>query len=520
MQNTNILWADDEIDRLKPHILFLNQKGYQVKAVCSGLDALEQCEKTHYDLVFLDENMPGMSGLETLQQIKTMRPNLPVIMITKSEEESIMEEAIASKIADYLIKPVNPNQILLSIKKCLDKKRLIAEYTNHSYQQDFRNIGMAFNDVNSFQDWSEVYKKLVFWELEMDKAESNQMREVLVSQKEEANVNFTKFVRENYETWFSTSPPSNTPLMSHKLIANKILPLLKDDESVFFILVDNLRLDQWRMLEPIIAEYYNTIEDSLYCSILPTTTAYARNAIFAGLTPLEISYDYPQLWADDDEEGTKNNFEDEFLRRLLQRRRLDHIKMSYHKILNNKQGKALNESLKMLLSNHLNAVVYNFVDALSHARTDVNVIRELAPDESAYRAVTLSWFLHSPLLEMLKWLASHKVKVVITTDHGTIRTEKPFKIVGDKNTNTNLRYKQGKNLNFQGKNIVMTRKPDSFGLPSPNVSTSYVFATEDHFFAYPNNYNHYVKYYKDTFQHGGVSMEEMLIPFILLEPRS
>ncbi len=520
MQTIQILWADDEIDHLKPHILFLNKKGYEVTPVCSGLDALEQCEKQYFDLVFLDENMPGMTGLETLQQIKQLKPNLPVIMITKSEEENIMEEAIASKIADYLIKPVNPNQILLAIKKCLDKKRLIAEHTTHSYQQDFRNIGMAFNEVNNFSEWVDIYKKLVFWELEMDMAESNQMREVLVSQKEEANVNFAKFVREQYLGWLNAPKDPHTPLMSHRLIPERVLPLLKDDEPVFFILIDNLRLDQWKILEPSIAEYFKVVEDSVYCSILPTATAYARNAIFAGLMPLEISYDYPTLWADEEDEGTKNNFEDEFLRRLMQRRHLNNIKTSYHKILNNKQGKALNDSLKTLMGNHLNAIVYNFVDMLSHARTDINVIRELAPDEAAYRAITHSWFLHSPLLELLKWLASQKVKVIITTDHGTIRTEKPFKIIGDKHTNTNLRYKQGKNLNYQGKNVVVTRKPEEFGLPKPNVSTSYVFATEDYFFAYPNNYNHYVKYYKDTFQHGGVSLEEMIVPFVILEPRN
>jgi DNA-binding response OmpR family regulator len=517
MQRYNILWADDEIDLLKPHIIFLTNKGYDVTSVNSGSDAIEKCSELHYDLVFLDENMPGMTGLETLTQIKAMKPTLPIVMITKNEEEHIMEEAIGSKIADYLIKPLNPNQILLSAKKILENKRLVSEKTNLGYQQDFRNLSMAYNDEIDFKEWSEIYKKLVFWELEIEQTENKSMSEVLEMQKDEANNNFSKFIMDNYENWLN-DPKIEKPLLSHQLMKKKVFPQLSD-EPFFFILIDNLRYDQWKMLESTITEYFNIEEESTYYSILPTTTAFARNAIFSGMLPSDMAKYHPDLWINDDEDEGRNNNEQEFLARQIQKSNLK-IKFSYNKILNISQGKSLNENFNNLLNNQLNVVVYNFVDMLSHARTDMAMIRELAPDESAYRSLTNSWFLHSPLLELIRKIAEKKAKLIITTDHGTIRVKKPFKIIGDRNVNTNLRYKQGKNLGFDGNNVLVVRKPERFMLPKLNVSTAYVFAVNDSFFAYPNNFNYYVNYYKDTFQHGGVSLEEMIVPFISLSPKN
>lgn len=518
MQRYSILWADDEIDLLKPHILFLNNKGYDVTPVNSGLDAVDKFENNNYDLVFLDENMPGMTGLETLNHLKTYRPNTPVIMITKSEEEHIMEEAIGSKIADYLIKPLNPNQILLSVKKILDNKRLVTERTNLSYQQDFRNISMVFNDRIDHQEWIDIYKKLVYWELEIDNTENKSMAEVLDMQKEEANSNFTKFIVENYESWLS-DPKIDKPLLSHQLMKKKVFNHLDGTEPVFFFVIDNLRFDQWKIIEPIILDYYNLTDDEAYYSILPTTTAYSRNAIFSGMLPSEMAKYHPDLWIGEDVEEGKNNAEDEYLKRQLKKNNLN-IKSSYHKIKHVSQGKQFVENLSNLYNNDLNVIVYNFVDMLSHARTDVEMIRELAPDESAYRSITRSWFLHSPLLETLRRISEKNAKVIITTDHGTIRVKKPYKIVGDRNTNTNLRYKQGKNLGFNEKDVYVVRKPENIFLPKVNVSTAYVFATEDKFFAYPNNFNYYVNYYKDTFQHGGISLEEMIIPLISLSSKN
>lgn len=512
MQKHSILWADDEIDLLKPHIIFLQNKGYDVTPVVSGADALEKCKAHYYDVVFLDENMPGMTGLETLGAIKTQWPNLPVVMITKSEEERIMEEAIGSKIADYLIKPINPNQVLLSLKKLLDNKRLVSEKTTSSYQQDFRNLSLAYSDNLNHSEWADIYNKLVFWELEIEKADNKSMYEVLENQKNEANTYFSKFIMENYEDWLN-DPKADRPLLSHQLIKKKVLPHVNNETPTFFFLIDNLRLDQWKILEPFVSELFNQEENTTYYSILPTTTAYARNAIFSGLMPSEIEKQHPQLWVNDDDDEGKNNNEAVLLEAQLKRNKLD-VKQSYTKILNPQAGKNFLDVLPNLMKNQFNAVVYNFVDMLSHARTDAAVIKELAADEAAYRSITLSWFMHSTFYDALKWLAEKKVRIFITTDHGTIRVKRPVKIVGERDTNTNLRYKHGRNLAVEEDDVFMTRKPERFFLPKKNVSTAYVFAYEDHFFAYPNNYNYFVNFYKDTFQHGGVSLEEIIIPFV------
>ncbi|SOE19935.1 Response regulator receiver domain-containing protein [Spirosomataceae bacterium TFI 002] len=521
MTRYSILWADDEIDLLKAYIVFLEQKGYDVTPVPSGRDALDLVMERNFDVVFLDEMMAGMTGLETLAEIKQLKPNLPVVMITKSEEEHIMEDAIGSKIADYLIKPINPKQILLSVKKILDNKRLVSEKTNSSYMQDFRNLAMQYNDDVDFNEWSEIYKKLVYWELELDESADKSMEEVLSMQKSEANGKFVRYIEENYEDWMS-DPKSDRPVLSHNLMKHNVFPLLEKDSPLFFIIIDNFRLDQWRVIEKILGDYFTVEKEENYYSILPTSTSYARNAIFSGLNPLEMSKKHPDLWVTDegDNEDGLNKNEEEFLRRNLKKNNKD-IKFSYHKILKNYQGKSLTDNFNNLLNDDLICIVYNFVDMLSHARTDMNMIKELAPDEAAYRSITKSWIEHSSMLELLQKIAHQKGRVIITTDHGMVRVQNAKKIAGDKNVNTNLRYKQGKNLNLVDKpdHVIEVRRPDNYGLPSPNVSTSYFFTTEDYFFAYPNNYNYYVNHYKDTFQHGGVSMEEMIIPFVYLKAK-
>ena len=516
MQQFKILWADDEIELLKPHILFLEQKGYLITPVNSGSDALEEIDHNYFDIVFLDENMPGMSGLETLNYIKSTDPNLPVVMITKNEAEEIMEEAIGAKIADYLIKPLNPNQILLSVKKILDNKRIISEKTNQGYQKEFQQLAMSVMDAQDHHDWTEIYKKLVYWELQIDETQDKSMVEVLNAQKVEADANFSSFITSSYEDWI-TDPDIDRPMLSHNLLKQKVFTEIAE-EPVFLIVIDNLRFDQWKVIEPEIAQLFSIESEELYFSILPTTTSYARNALFAGLTPLDISKRYPDWWVDEEEDAGKNLKEAELLESNLARNQI-HKKFSYHKILRAEAGKQLAESVPNLMNNAFNAIVFNFVDMLSHARTDMQMIRELAPDESAYRSITKSWFKHSSLYDTLKELASRKVKVMITTDHGTIRVNKAQKIVGDRKTNTNLRYKVGRNLAFNEKEMFHTRDPERFGLPRPHVSSSYVFAKEDHFFAYPNNFNYYVRHYKDTFQHGGISMEEIIIPFIKLSTK-
>lgn len=514
-EKTKILWADDEIDLLKPHILFLEQKGYEMITVNNGNAAVAKSISERPDLVFLDENMPGISGLETLRQIKAINPDVKVVMITKSEEEYIMDDAIGSQIADYLIKPVNPNQILHSIKKLIDKSRLVTEKTTQNYQQDFRNISMMLMDKLSLDEWKDAYNKIIYWEMELEKSTDKSMAEVFENQKKEANHNFCKFVTQNYISYLQPTGDSG-PVMSHNLMRRKVVPLLADNRPTFFILIDNLRLDQWRTLAPIIKEKFKIEEEDQYLTILPTTTQYCRNAIFSGLLPSEIEKRFPTKWSNDEDEGGKNNYEEDFLNDLMQRLRITG-KTSYTKVTNLDGGNALVNNIPNMFKNQLNVIVYNFVDALSHARTEVSVVRELAENEAAYRSVTESWFKHSPLWEAMQMIAEKNVKVVITTDHGSIRVKKPVKVVGDKNTNTNLRYKQGKSLNYDAKEVFEIKKPELAFLPKVNVSQAFVICKEDDFFAYPNNYNYYVNYYTNTFQHGGISLEEMMVPFIVLE---
>lgn len=514
MNKIKILWVDDEIDLLKPHILFLEGKGYEVITSQSGREALEELEQTRVDIVFLDENMPGISGLETLNEIKVMDVTIPVVMITKSEEEFIMEEAIGSKIADYLIKPVNPNQILLSLKKNLDHSRLVSEKTTSNYQQEFRKIAMDLSVVNSYEEWIELYKKLIYWELQLEQIEDSGMFEILESQKVEANNQFGKFVDKNYADWFTDA---DAPVLSHTLFKKWIAPELKDSKTLL-VVVDNLRYDQWFAFEDTVNTFYKKQKEQSYFSILPTATQYARNAIFSGLTPLDMEKKHPEWWKNDTAEGGKNLFEDQFLGEQLKRLKLD-IKWTYHKINSLKQGKQLSQNFRSQQGNDLTVIVYNFVDMLSHARTEMEVIKELASNDKAYRSLTQSWFKNSPLLEIIQQAQQMGMKLIITTDHGTINVKSPSKVVGDRETSANLRYKTGRSLTYEDNDVLAAKDPKRIYLPSINMSSSYIFAKNDLFFAYPNNYNHYVGYYRNTYQHGGVSLEEMIIPFVVLEAK-
>lgn len=510
----SILWVDDEIDALKPHIIFLEHKGYQVDTATNGEDAIEIVYDKKFDIIFLDENMPGISGLEALKEIKKIQPHTPIVMITKSEEENIMDQAIGSKIADYLIKPVNPKQILLTIKKNTEKTSLIENTITSTYQSEFGKLSFEISQANSHEDWIEIYKKIVFWELELSSNVNSSMLEVLTHQKIDANTEFAKYIKKNYEQWFDKD--FDKPLLSHNIIKEKIFPLLKSEEKICVIVIDNLRFDQWRVLAPRINNLFD-IKEEMYYSILPTATQYARNSIFAGLMPQEIQKLYPQFWLNDDDEGGKNQFEEELLRAQLDRYSIK-IPFTYEKITNSKQGKKIVSDINQYTSNQLTFFVYNFIDMLSHARTDMDMIKELASDEAAYRSLTLSWFEHSDLYEILKKLHEKNIKVIITTDHGTIKVNNAVKVIGDKNTSSNLRYKLGRNLSYNKKQVFEIEDPHSVHLPKTNISSTYIFACNNDYLVYPNNYNQFATYYKNTFQHGGVSLEEIIIPFITLQP--
>ena len=516
MSEIKVLWVDDEVHFLKPHILFLEKRNYNVTICQSGTEALEEIRNQNFDIVLLDENMPGLSGLETLAEIKEFQASLPVVMITKSEEEYIMEEAIGSKIADYLIKPVNPNQILLSLKKNLDHSRLISAKTTSNYQQKIRKIAMDLSMVNSYEEWADLYQKLVYWELELEGIEDSGMFEILESQKMEANTQFCKFIDKNYPNWFDSK--QNAPTMSHTLFRDKVVPHIKNSKSTLLIVIDNLRYDQWKAIEPFIATSYKKATEEMYFGILPSATQYARNAIFSGLMPSDMEKLHPKLWLNDTDEGGKNLYEKEFLEAQLKRLGLQ-LNWSYTKISSLKQGKRFVENFKSQKDEDLTTVVYNFVDILSHSKTEMEVIKELASTDKAYRSLTQSWFKNSPLMAIIQQASQLGFKLLITTDHGTINVKNPSKVIGDKQTSLNLRYKTGRSLSYENKDVIVAKNPKTIHLPAINMSSSFIFAKSDMFFAYPNNYNHYVGYFRNTYQHGGVSLEEMVIPFASLDPR-
>ena len=519
MEKIKILWADDEIDLLKPQLLFLKNKGYDIITVTNGHDALEECEESNdIDVVFLDESMPGLTGLETLAKIKQTNPHLPIVMITKNEAENVMEEAIGSQISDYLIKPVNPNQILLTLKKIIDNKRLVREKTTSGYQQDFRQILMDINSGLDYKEWVDIYKRIISWELKLDASSTNEMSEILSMQKSEANAEFSKFITNNYISWLDESTEER-PTLSNNLLRNKVFAEMDPEVPTILLLLDNLRYDQWKTLEPIFSEFFRVESEDFFYSILPTSTQYSRNAIFAGLMPSEIQEYYPEWWLNDNQSGGKNMKEHDLLREQIKRTFRKEIKFDYVKITNVNNANKLNDNIINYLQNDLMVIVYNFIDMLSHARTEMEVLKELAGDEKAYRSLTKSWFEHSQLWAALKRIADRDIQLIVTTDHGTIRVNQPSKVVGDRETTTNLRYKVGRNLQYDRKDVLEVRDPKKALLPRPNVSSTFIFAKEDKFFLYPNNYNHYNNYYKNTFQHGGISLEEMICPMIRLRSK-
>ena len=521
--NTNqapyhILWVDDEIEFLKPHILFLEAKGYDVTPVISGTDAVEMLRETpdRWDLALLDENMPGLTGIETLDRFRLINPQLPVVMITKSEEENLMDQAVGNQIKDYLIKPVNPNQILLTLKKLLHAPRLATEQASANYRREFMEIEQQMSVADTFDNWSALYRRMAIRFIEFSQTAPD-IEQLLKTQYRDAQAAFFKFVKNNYTGWLQA--PHTAPVMSHQVLDHAVKPLLADGRKAALLVLDNFRLDQWLSIKNIFTEHFDIENESLACAILPTATQYARNALFSGLLPAQIEKRFPELWIDEDDERGKNLNEEPLVQHWIDRNCSPGTTLSFHKANNSAQ---LNRILRDIDSStaHLVVVVVNVIDIISHAKTDSRMVRELASTDAAYRSLTLTWARHSPLAELLRKMALSGRTCVFTTDHGSIRVDKAIKVKGERETNTALRYKLGRNLAYPAKEVYEILRPAQAGLPAPNISTAYIFAGENDFFAYPNNYNYYVKYYTDTYQHGGVSFEEMILPLVTLTPKA
>lgn len=517
MKKTRILWVDDEIDLLQSQVMFLRERGYHVETATNGVDALERVREEPWDVVFVDEHMPGLSGLETLVRIKEGAPDLPVVMITKSEEEDLMEQAIGSKIADYLIKPVRPQQLLLTLKKVTEQEKIVEEQTIKKYRDEFRDLSVKIAMAGSFDEWAEIYRRLIYWDMEMTGRETGGMAEVLADQRREAEQAFARYVMKQYIPWLSGK--GDPPVLSPAVFRKWVFPHVKAGKKSVVVVVDNLRYDQWRVLYRLLSDQFLLEREELFCSILPTVTQYARNAMFAGMMPLEIHRRFPQYWRFDEEEGNKNEFEEQLFAEQV-RRYAPGIRFAYRKVLNQREGKRILAELNNLLQNDLVVLVYNFIDMLSHARTEMDIIRELARDEKAFRALAGTWFEHSYMYSLIRFLADKEITLFITTDHGSIDVEVPVKIIGDRDTTTNLRYKLGRNLNYDPKEVFACRRPEEMQLPKDHITSSFVFAREKQYLVYPKNLNYFSRYYKGTFQHGGISLEEMVIPFAVLQPRN
>jgi CheY-like chemotaxis protein len=513
-----ILWADDEIDLLRPHIKFLEQKGFAVTAVPNGEDALSALSRQRFDVVLLDEMMPGLGGLATLDAIKSRDLTLPVILVTKSEEETLMEEAIGKRITDYLIKPVNPSQVFLACKRVLDAEKLQDSQRARDYVGEMQRWQSLDIRRLGWEEWVELALDVARWDVRFDNLPDAGLKQAHQDFRRSLNIDFARFVEDGYPHWVRR--PDQRPKLSTDVVKHAVVPPLKQGRRVVFIIIDCMRLDQWLTLEPLIEEYFD-IKREYYCSILPTATPYSRNAIFSGLLPAELHRRHPDLWQESsNDERTKNRFERQLLDFQLERMRAMPEKgTKYMKIYTADEAHQTRRQINSIAGLALVSMVFNFLDILAHGRSESEILQELAPDEAAFRAVMKAWFTHSPLYDIIRALSTQDCTVVLTTDHGAVLGRRAALVYGNRDTSTNLRYKFGLNLNCDSKQAVIVRKPMDFMLPDDGVNKNYILAREDFYFVYPTRFHEFERQYRNSLQHGGISVEEMILPLVTLTPR-
>ena len=513
-----ILWADDEIDLLRAHHRFLDDKGYVVTPVSNGKDAIALIAQEPFDIVLLDEMMPGLDGLSTLEQIKMIDPNVPVVMITKNEEEHLMNEAIGRRINDYLTKPVNPSQIFMACKKILDSRQIRQSQAGQNYVSKANEIREQLSGEITWQTWINVHRRLCEWDIEIARLRDAGLSQMIEDQRRECNHEFGRFIGRDYATWIAEE--NDSPPLSVDVVPEFVVPYLEQGRQVFFIVVDCLRLDHWMVMEPQLAEYFN-IKRSYHYSVLPTATPFSRNAIFSGLFPNEIARKYGDIWHNADEnEHSLNRNEHQYIDDQVADMGVE-LKPGSHyvKVLDTGEAQGLTRKVPSLKKWPLVSVVYNFLDMLVHGRAQSDLLKEMAPNEIAFRALVQTWFGNSSLFETLKAISRTDAVVVLTTDHGSVRGTRASVVHGDRDTSSNLRYKYGRNLRSEDKDALMIKDPEAYGLPSGGLGSNFVIAKEDFYFVYPTNFNQYQRQYKDSFQHGGISLEEMVLPVAIMEPK-
>ncbi|MFN2397687.1 MAG: response regulator [Gemmatimonadaceae bacterium] len=512
-----ILWVDDEADLLESHRLFLRDRGYEVDSATNAEDAVEMLRSRPYGLVLLDEQMPGKRGLEAYRDIRELDASMPIVMVTKSEEDSTLREAIGAAVKDYLVKPVNPRQVLSVVMRIFDGERIRQQAVARRFVERFRAMELERERTLDWRGWISRYSELTDWDLELAEAGERSLLESLRGLYPQLRREFADFMRKAYPAWLR-SLEGDRPALSIDVVGEFLLPVLQREKAGLFIVIDCLRLDQWRILQPLITPMFD-VETTHYFSILPTATPYARNSLFSGLFPCEIAARFPDWW-EDRSEDTLNAHERELLEAHLTELR-GHTPVRYEKISSSLDSDELERRVSSAIgADGVSAFVFNFVDLLTHGRSESAILYEVARDEIALRQITRQWFERSVLLNVLKEAARRGISAIVTSDHGSIHCQTPATVFAKRDATANLRYKFGEDLRAERPDhALLFTSSDDLKLPRRGLGANTLLATGDTFFVYPTKLREYQARYRGSFLHGGVTPEEVILPVALLTPK-